>query len=422
MHSGRRVVVTGLGVVSPVGADVDTTWKNLQAGKSGIGLITRFDTTQFPSKIAGECWDFDAEKYIEKKRLREGDRFIHLAVGAADQAVRAAGLDTVSEEAREMIGTFIGVGLCGLELIERQKEVLLEKGPRRITPYFIPAAIANLAPGQVSMRFRFKGPNYTTTSACSSGAHAIGEAMRWIQRGDLDAAVAGGAESTITGLGVGGFTSMRALSELNETPEKASRPFDKGRDGFVIAEGAGILALEEREHAIKRGAPILCEIVGYGATSDAYHLTQPAPEGEGAQRAMRHALRDARLDPERVDYINAHATSTPIGDRQELLAMRGVFGEHALAKKNGKGVWVSATKSMTGHLLGAAGGLEAVITALAIRDGIVPPTINLDDPDDDARELELVPHEARQRKIDVALSNAFGFGGTNVTLAFQRHT
>lgn len=416
----RRVVVTGVGIVSPLGADVETTWKGLLAGKSGIGAITRFDASQYSSRIAGECRDFDAEKYIEKKRLREGDRFIHLAVGASDQAVRSVGMDAWSNEEKERVGTFIGVGFCGLELLERVKETLMEKGPRRITPYFIPAAIANLAPGQVSMRFGFKGPNYTTTSACSSGAHAIGEAFRWIQRGDLDGAVAGGAEATITGLGVGGFCAMRALSELNDTPEKASRPFDKGRDGFVCAEGAGVVTLEEREHAIRRGAPILCEIVGYGATSDAYHLTQPAPEGEGAQRAMKLALRDGKLDPERVDYVNAHATSTPIGDRQELLAMRGVFGEHALARKHGKGLWVSATKSMTGHLLGAAGGLEAAITALAMHHGVVPPTINLDDPDDDAKELELVPGEARQRKIDVAISNAFGFGGTNVTLAFTK--
>ncbi|MFO0681537.1 MAG: beta-ketoacyl-ACP synthase II [Sandaracinus sp.] len=420
MHGARRVVVTSVGIVSPLGAETDSSWKGLLAGKSGIAPITRFDAKDFACRIAGECRDFDAEKYIEKKRLREGDRFIHLAVGAADQAVRAVGLEAFTDEQKERIGTFIGTGLCGLELIERVKETLLEKGPRRITPYFIPAAIANLAPGQVSMRFGFKGPNYTTTSACSSGAHAIGEAFRWIQRGDLDQAVAGGAEATITGLGIGGFCAMRALSEENDAPEKASRPFDKKRDGFVAAEGAGILVLEERESAMKRGAPILCEIVGYGATSDAYHLTQPAPEGEGAQRAMKHALKDGGIELSRVDYVNAHATSTPIGDRQELLAMRGVFGEHALAKKNGKGLWVSATKSMTGHLLGAAGGLEAAITALAIRDGVIPPTINLEDPDDDALELDLVPHEARQRKIDVAISNAFGFGGTNVTLAFQK--
>ncbi len=418
--NGRRVVVTSVGIVSPVGIDVDSAWKNLVAGKSGIGPITRFDTKDFPTKIAGECWGFDPEKYIEKKRVREGDRFIHLAIGASDQAVRSAGLHELSDEQKERVGTFMGTGFCGLELVEKVKETLMEKGPRRITPYFIPASIANLAPGQVSMRFGFKGPNYTTTSACSSGAHAIGEAFRWIQRGDLDYAVAGGAEATITPLGVGGFNAMRALSENNESPEKASRPFDKGRDGFVCSEGSGVIVLEEREIAMKRGANILCEIVGYGATSDAYHLTQPAPEGEGAQRAMKQSLRDGKIDIERVDYVNAHATSTPIGDRQEQLAMRGVFGEHALGKKNPKGLWISATKSMTGHLLGAAGGLEAAITALSIRDGVIAPTINLDDPDDDAKDLEMCAHEARPRKIDVAISNAFGFGGTNVTLVFTR--
>ncbi|MCS6857428.1 MAG: beta-ketoacyl-ACP synthase II [Sandaracinaceae bacterium] len=417
----RRVVVTGLGAVTPCGDDVESTWANLIAGKSGIGPITRFDASRFSSRIAGECRTFKPELYIDRKRLREADRFIHLAIGAAVQAVELAGLTHMSDEERERVGTFIGVGLCGLESIERMKEVLDQKGPRRITPYFIPSAIANLAPGQISMRFGFKGPNYTTTSACSSGAHAIGEAFRWIQRGDIDVAIAGGAESTITGLGVGGFTAMRALSERNDDPERASRPFDKARDGFVMAEGAGILVLEERERAIRRGAPILCEIVGYGATSDAYHLTQPAPEGEGAQRAMRHALQDGRINPERVGYINAHATSTPLGDRQELIAIKRVFGERALAKGKKDGVWVSATKSMTGHLLGAAGGLEAVISVKAIVTGAVPPTINLDDPDEEGEGMELVPHVAKERVLDVVLSNAFGFGGTNVCLAFARH-
>jgi 3-oxoacyl-[acyl-carrier-protein] synthase II len=417
----RRVVITGMGAVSPCGNDVGSTWANVVAGKSGIGPITRFDASQHPSRIAGECRDFDAEKYIEKKRLREGDRFIHLAMGAAVQAVEAAGVGALSEEDKELTGTFVGVGLCGLEVIERMKETLLEKGPRRISPYFIPSAIANLAPGQISMRYGFKGPNYTTTSACSSGAHAIGEAFRWIQRGDLDLAIAGGAESTITGLGVGGFTAMRALSEQNESPEKASRPFDKNRDGFVIAEGAGILVLEERERAIKRGAPIFCEIIGYGATSDAYHLTQPAPEGEGAQRAMKMAFRDGKIDKERVGYVNAHATSTLIGDKQELQALKRIFGDRALGARDPSGVWVSATKSMTGHLLGAAGGLEAVLSVKSLSTGVIPPTINLEDPDEEAEGMELVAHTAKERKLDVVLSNAFGFGGTNVTLAFARH-
>ncbi len=417
----RRVVITGVGAVSPCGEDVASTWANITAGKSGIGPITMIDASQHASRIAGECRTFEAEKYIEKKRLREGARFIHLALGASVQAVEDAGIAKLSEEDQELTGTFIGVGMCGLDVIERMKEVLLEKGPRRISPYFIPSAIANLAPGQVSMRYGFKGPNYTTTSACSSGAHGIGEAFRWIQRGDLDMAVAGGAESAITGLGVAGFTAMRALSEQNEQPEKASRPFDKGRDGFVIAEGAGILVLEERERAMKRGAHIYCEIVGYGATSDAYHLTQPAPEGEGAQRAMRMAFRDGKIDKERVGYVNAHATSTPIGDKQELQALRKTFGDRALAKKDPNGVWISATKSMTGHLLGAAGGLEAVLSVLTLKHGVIPPTINLDDPDDEGADMELCAHTARERALDVVLSNAFGFGGTNVTLAFAAH-
>ncbi|HEY8429929.1 MAG TPA: beta-ketoacyl-ACP synthase II [Sandaracinaceae bacterium] len=410
----RRVVVTGIGAVSPCGPDTDTTWQGVLGGRSGIGRITAFDASDHPSKIAGECRDFDPLKYIEKKRLREGARFIHFAIGVTQQAIDAAGFAPTEEE-KERVGIFFGVGLCGLELIEQQHRTLLEKGPRKISPYFIPATISNLAPGQISMRWGFKGPNYTTTSACSSGAHAIGEAFRAIRYGYLDAAVAGGAEACITPLGIAGFTAMRALSTRNDEPEKASRPFDKGRDGFVMAEGAAALLLEERERAIRRGAPILAEVLGYGATSDAYHLTQPAPEGEGAQRAMKLALADGKIDLERVDYVNAHATSTPTGDTQELQALKAVLGAHA------KSAWISATKSVTGHLLGAAGGLEAALTVLAIRDGAVPPTINLDDPDDEAAGLDLVPHEARQRDIDVALSNSFGFGGTNVTLAFAKH-
>lgn len=417
----RRVVITGVGAVSPCGEDVATTWANVVAGKSGIGPITRFDATQFATRFAGECRTFNVEQYFEKKRVREGDRFIHLAMGAATQAVEMAGIGSLSDEDKELTGTFFGVGLCGLETIERVHDTLTEKGPRRVTPYFIPATIANLAPGQVSMRYGFKGPNYTTTSACSSGAHAIGEAFRWIQRGDLDLAVCGGAEATITTLGVAGFNAMRALSEANEAPEKASRPFDKGRDGFVMAEGAGVLVLEDRDRAIKRGATILAEIIGYGATSDAYHLTQPAPEGEGAQRAMKMAFRDGKIDLERIGYVNAHATSTPIGDKQELQALKKIFGERALGQKNADGVWISATKGTTGHLLGAAGGLEAVFSVLSIRDSLIAPTINLEDPDEEAEGMELVPHTAKERKLDVVISNAFGFGGTNVTLAFARH-
>jgi 3-oxoacyl-[acyl-carrier-protein] synthase II len=379
----------------------------LKEGKSGIGPITLFDATNHATRIAGECRDFNPETYIEKKRLREGDRFIHLAVGASHLAVESAGIAGLSDELKERTGTFIGVGICGLMLIEEQARVLHEKGPRRITPYFIPGAIANLAPGTVSMRYGFKGPSYTTTSACSSGAHAIGEAYRWIARGDIDLAVAGGSEAAVTGLGIGGFNAMRALSKRNDEPQRASRPYDRDRDGFVMSEGAGLMILEERELAIKRG---------YGATADAFHLSQPAPEGEGAQRAMRAALKDAKLNPSDVSYLNAHGTSTDVGDITELVAIEKVFGDHAKS-----GLLISATKSMTGHLLGAAGGLEALIAVLALHDSVVPPTINLENPDERATGFDLVPHTARSKKLDVVLSNSFGFGGTNVALVFKRH-
>ncbi|MFW6067909.1 MAG: beta-ketoacyl-ACP synthase II [Myxococcota bacterium] len=411
----RRVVVTGLGAVSPCGLTADQTWESVVAGRSGIGPITRFDASGYASRIAGECADFDPEQYIEKRKLREGDRFIHFAVAATQQAVEQAGFEPAEEE-RERVGTFIGVGMCGLELLERTARTLFEKGPRRITPYFIPACISNLAPGHVTMRWGFKGPSYTPTSACSSGAHAVGEAFRWIQRGDIDAAVAGGTEACITGLGVGGFAAMKALSTRNEQPTEASRPFDRERDGFVIAEGAGILLLEERERAVARGAPVLAELVGYGATSDAHHLTQPAPGAEGARRAMGHALRDAGIEASDVGYVNAHATSTPTGDAQEAEALRAVFGDHA-----GKGLWVSSTKSMTGHLLGAAGGLEAVLSVLVLDRGVVPPTTNLRDVDPACADLDLVPNEARERTLKATISNSFGFGGTNVSLVFQAH-
>lgn len=412
----RRVVITGVGAVSPCGLDAPSTFDSIAAGRSGIAPITLFDASEIPSRIAGECKGFDPETVIEKKRLRESARFIHLAMAASVEAVRNAGFEP-DESQKERVGTFIGVGFCGIEVFEQNHQTYLEKGARRISPYFIPATISNLAAGQVSMRFGFKGPSYCNTSACSSGGHAIGEAFEWIRRGGMDAAIAGGAEAPITPMGVGGFASMRALSKRNEEPERASRPFDKGRDGFVIAEGAAVLVLEEREAALKRGARILAEIVGYGASSDAYHLTQPAPGGEGAARAMRMALAEAELSPSDVDYINAHGTSTPTGDGLELHAIRNVFGDHVSS-----GLWVSSTKSMTGHLLGAAGALEAVITTLGIHRGIVPPTINLDDPDDEAQGFELVPHHARERAVRAALSNSFGFGGTNVTLAFRRHS
>lgn len=410
----RRVVVTGVGMVTPCGADTESSWKNILEGRSGIGPIQAFDPVDHPSKIAGECLDFDPLKYIEKKRLREGGRFIHFAIASTQMAIEMAGFEPTDEE-KERVGTYFGVGLCGLELIEVQHKTLLERGPRRVSPYFIPATISNLAPGQISMRWGFKGSNYTATSACSSGAHALGEAFRAIRFGYLDAAIAGGSEACVTPLGIAGFTAMRALSTRNDEPERASRPFDKDRDGFVMAEGAAAMVLEEREQAIRRGAPIIAEILGYGATSDAFHLTQPAPEGEGAQRAMRLALEDGKIDLERVDYVNAHATSTPTGDAQELQALRAVLGHHA------ERTWISATKSVTGHLLGAAGSLEAVLTALAIQRGAVPPTINLEQPDEAAAGLDLVPGSARERSLDVALTNSFGFGGTNVTLALGAH-
>lgn len=410
----RRVVITGLGAVSPCGLDVASTWRAVREGKSGIATVTLFDPSNHASKIAGECSGFEAERYVPKREVRSMDRFIHLAMAAADELMRSVGLGE-DDPVKVRTGTLIGTGIGGLGYIENMTHVLAEKGPGRITPYFIPASIGNLAPGQVSMKYGLKGVSYAPTSACASGAHAIGEAFRTIARGDLDACVAGGTESAITPVGIGGFAAMRALSKRNDAPEKASRPWDVDRDGFVIAEGAGLIFLEEREHALQRGATVLAEIVGYGATADAYHLTQPAPGGEGAQRAMRAALADAKLAPEQIEYVNAHGTSTPVGDLQELAAVRQVFGEHA-----GRGLWVSSTKSMTGHLLGAAGGLEAVLSVMALREGVVPPTINLDHPDPEAQGIDLVPHEARGRKLSYVVSNSFGFGGTNVSLVFAK--
>ena len=411
----RRVVVTGLGAVSPTGLSAESSWAAVKAGKSGIAKVTLFDSAGFPVVIAGECRGFDPEKHVPKRDVRTMDRFIHLAMGAADETMASAGL---AEDApvRLRTGTLIGTGIGGLGYIENTTRVLMQKGPTKITPYFVPASIGNLAPGQVSMKHNLRGVSYTTTSACSSGAHAIGEAFRTIARGEIDACVAGGTEAAVTPLGLAGFAAMRALSKRNEEPERASRPWDKDRDGFVIAEGAGLLFLEEREHAIARGATIHAEIVGYGASADAYHLTQPAPEGEGAGRAMQAALADARLSPEQIGYINAHGTSTPVGDTIELQAIRRVFGAYATS-----GLWVSSTKSMTGHLLGAAGGLEAVFSVLSLREGVVPPTINLEDPDPEAAGFDLVPGEARRRKLTYVLSNSFGFGGTNVSLIFAQH-
>jgi 3-oxoacyl-[acyl-carrier-protein] synthase II len=410
----RRVVITGVGAVSPCGLDTETTWSAIKAGKSGIGTIELFDPAEYASQIAGECKGFDAEQFVPKRDIRSMDRFIHLAMGAAEHLMKSCGIDG-DDPLKLTTGTLIGVGIGGLGYIEAMAKVLAAKGPSRISPYFIPGTISNLAPGQVSMKYGLKGVSYTNTSACASGAHAIGEAFRTIARGELDACVAGGAEAAITPLGVGGFAAMRALSKRNDAPHAASRPWDVDRDGFVIAEGAGLLFLEEREHALKRGATIYAEIVGYGATADAYHLTQPAPEGEGAQRAMRAALADAKLNADQIDYINAHGTSTPVGDLLEIKAIRHVFGAHA------EKLWVSSTKSMTGHLLGAAGGLEAVLSVLALREGVVPPTINLDKPDPEVAGIDLVPHEARQRALSHVLSNSFGFGGTNASLIFRKY-
>ncbi|MEM7447047.1 MAG: beta-ketoacyl-ACP synthase II [Myxococcota bacterium] len=410
----RRVVVTGIGAVSPCGATTESTWESIVQGRSGIDTIQRFDASSFASQIAGEVLDFDPLDYFEKKRVREAERFTHFAIAASQMALDYAGFKPTDDQ-KERVATIVGVGMCGLELLQQQVLTMEQRGPRRMSPYFIPAAIANMTSGQVSMRWGFRGPSFTTTSACASGAHSIGEAARKIERGDVDAALAGGAEASVCGTGVGGFCAMRALSKRNHAPAEASRPFDKGRDGFVIAEGAGMMLLEERGHALQRGAPVLAELVGYGATADAYHLTQPAPEGEGAQRAMRVALTDARLRPEQIDYVNAHATSTLMGDAKELEALRGVFGTHVE-----RGLSISSTKSMHGHLLGAAGGLEAVLTVLAIRDQLCPPTLNLVDPEEAAVGFDLVPNVSKKKPIHAAISNSFGFGGTNVTLAFER--
>ncbi len=410
----RRVVITGIGAVSPCGLDAETSFRSAVEGRSGIGPITLFDAAGFACTIAGECKSFDPARHIPKKDLRTMDRFTHLAMGAADEALRSAGFADFDERMKQRTGTILGVGIGGLGTIENTAKVLAEKGPSRITPYFIPAAISNLAPGQISLKHGLRGINYAITSACASGAHAVGEAFRSIARGELDACLAGGTEAAVTPLGVGGFAAMRALTKRNDAPEQASRPWDQDRDGFIIAEGAGLLVLEDLEQAQRRSATIYAEVVGYGASADAYHLTQPAPEGEGAQRAMRAALADARLAPEQIDYLNAHGTSTPVGDVLELEAVRAIFGEHV------RGLWISSTKSVTGHLLGAAGGLEAVFSVLALKQGLVPPTINLHNPVPEAQGIDLMPHEARTRALRHVLSNSFGFGGTNASLIFAK--
>ncbi|MEZ4392983.1 MAG: beta-ketoacyl-ACP synthase II [Polyangiales bacterium] len=411
MSASCEVVVTGLGLVTPLGLDLERTWSALCEGRSGVATITRFDASAHRTRIAAEVKGFDPLQWVDPRRVRETDRFTQFALAAAQMAWQDAGL--AGEDLGDRGGVIIGSGMGGLETIESHHDTLRARGPAKISPYFIPAAIANLGAGQVAMRLGLRGPNYCITSACASGAHAIGEAGRWIARGAVDVMIAGGAEATITPLAIAGFDAMRALSTRNDEPERASRPFDAGRDGFVMGEGAGVLVLERRDRAEARGATIYARLAGYGATDDAHHITQPAPQGAGAQRAMRAALAEGGVSPEAVGYVNAHGTSTPAGDVQEAEAIRAVFGAHAgeLA--------VSSTKSMTGHLLGAAGGVEAAFTALALARGVLPPTINLDAPDPRC-DLDFVPHVARRRRVEHALSNAFGFGGTNVSLLLSR--
>jgi len=418
---GRRVVVTGIGLICAVGHTTEQVWKNLLSGKSGIGRITQFDqferldgtpfnVSDFSCQIAAEVKGFDPLSFIEKKEVKKMGRFIHFAIAAADEALQVSGLKIVPENA-ERVGVHIGSGIGGFDVIEREHTALLKGGPRKISPFFIPAAIVNLAAGQVSMRVGAKGPNEATATACTTSAHSIGDSFRIIQHNDADVMIAGGSEASITPMGVGGFAAMRALSTRNNEPERACRPWDKDRDGFVIGEGSGILILEELEHARKRGAKIIAEVVGYGMSGDAYHMTQPAPEHEGGFRVMRNALRDAGVGPEVVDYVNAHGTSTPIGDTLEAHAIRNCFQRN---------LPVSSTKSMTGHLLGGAGGLEAGITVLALRDQMLPPTINLENQDPDTCGMDFVPNHARKAEVEYAMSNSFGFGGTNGALLFRR--
>ncbi len=407
----RRIVVTGLGLVTPLGTGVDKTWTALCAGQSGIGRITRFDPAGYDAQIAGEVKDFDAGQFIEKKEIKKMDTFIHYAVGAALMAVDDAGLKVLPEEATR-VGVYIGSGIGGLGSIEHYYGVLKDKGPGRVSPFFIPMTIINLASGQVAIRIGAKGPNSCAVTACATGNHCIGDAFRLIQRGDADVMVAGGAEAAVTPLGVAGFAAAKALSFRNDEPERASRPFDKDRDGFVLGEGAGVVVLEELEHARRRGVRIYAELIGYGMNSDAYHITAPPEEGEGAVRCMELALKDARVSKEQIGYINAHGTST-MADAIETRAIKAVFGEQAYR------IAVSSTKSMTGHLLGAAGGIEAVFSILALHHGVLPPTINLENPDP-ACDLDYVPNKARAAAIQVALSNSFGFGGVNACLIFRR--
>jgi len=413
MHSERRrVVVTGVGLVSPLGVGTAETWQGLLAGKSGVGPLTRFDCSAYPTRIAGEVKGFDPTDFVEKKEVKKSDTFIHYALAAARFAIEDSGL-RIAEDNADRVGVVVGSGIGGLPLIERMHTTLVEKGPDRVSPFFIPGLIVNLAGGQISIRYGARGPNSAPCTACTTGLHAVGDAFRLIQHGYADAMIAGGTESVVTPLAVAGFAAMGALSQRNADPEHASRPWDRDRDGFVLAEGAGILVLEELEGARRRGAPIYCEIVGYGMSADAYHISAPHPEGIGASSVMRKVLADADLAPQSVDYINAHGTSTSLGDVAEVKAIHDVFGEHAYE------LAVSSTKSSTGHLLGAAGGLESGILALAIRDQILPPTINLENPGEGC-DLDFVPNQARPARLEVGLTNSFGFGGTNGALLMRR--
>jgi 3-oxoacyl-[acyl-carrier-protein] synthase II len=409
--SRRRVVVTGLGIIAPVGIGVDECWRNIVTGRSGIAKITRFDASAFPSQIAGEVKGFDVTKYLSAKEARRYDAFIHYGLVAAMEAVKDAGIEAYTGD-KERVGVCIGSGIGGLPMIEDTHNQYLHGGVRKISPFFVPGSIINMISGLASIHYGFQGPNLGTVSACSTANHSIGEAARLVEYGDADVMVAGGAEGTVSPLGVGGFCASRALSTRNDEPERASRPWDVARDGFVLGEGAGVLVLEELEHAKARGARIYCELTGYGMSADAHHITAPPDNGDGARRSMVNALRNARMQPTDIDYINAHGTSTPLGDIAECIAVKRTFGDHA-AK-----IAVSSTKSMTGHLLGAAGGIEAVFTVLAMRDQVAPPTINLENRDP-ACDLDFVPNVARKMKIAGALSNSFGFGGTNATLAFR---
>lgn len=408
----RRVVVTGIGAITPLGLSIEETWANALQGKSGIAPITKFDSTGFDVTFAGEVKGFNPDLYIQKKEQKKMDVFIHYALACSRMAMESSKLQW-NEELAAKTGCYVGVGMGGLPLIEEQFSKLKEKGPGRISPFFIPAVITNLAAGQITIEYGMKGPNYSVTSACASGAHALGEAVRVIRDGICDIMFAGGSEAVVCPMAIGGFAAMKALSTRNEAPEKASRPWDKDRDGFVLGEGAAMFVLESLEHAEKRGAPILCEVTGYGMTSDGYHMTSPAPEGAGGAASMRMAIRDAGLNPSDINYINAHGTSTPVGDGLETTAIKNVFGDAA------KKVWVSSTKSMTGHTLGAAGAIESAFCIMALKNQIVPPTINLENPDEGC-DLDYVPNQARDGKITHVLNNSFGFGGTNATVIFSK--